>query len=118
MNDIDAETEANALVMDFELEARPEKVWRAISIPAYREAWLPGRSLADDEATVVAPGRKIQYTLRDSDPPFLDSVVTFEVHPHGEDGARLRIVHALPRTTSRRATMAVNDNRSPTRLAA
>ena len=51
-NDRDAVKE---LVFEYELDAPPEKVWRAISIPAFREKWLPNRDLADAEPVASAP---------------------------------------------------------------
>lgn len=35
------------LVLEYSLDAPPEKVWRAVGIPALREQWLPNAVLAD-----------------------------------------------------------------------
>ena len=33
--------------------------------------------------------------MRDDAPPFLESLVTFQIEPDGEGGTRLRIIHEL-----------------------
>ena len=44
------------LVLEYQLDAPPEKVWRAISTPELRERWLPSRDLAADEPVSTVPG--------------------------------------------------------------
>lgn len=83
------------LVLEFELEARPEKVWRAITIPALREEWLPGKDLAETEPLSEIPGEKITYRMKDCIPPFLESVVAFHLISEKNGGTLLRIVHRL-----------------------
>ena len=95
MNDMEAEGQTKDLVLEYELDAPPEKVWRAISIPAFREKWLPKGELADTEPVSSAPGEEICYIMRDDEPPFLESVVTFQVEPGADGGTRLRIIHGL-----------------------
>src|SRR5262245_19855207 len=76
MSDTDAEVEANDVVLDVELDAPPEKVWRAVSIPELREKWLPGADLANADPISSEPGEEIRYRMRDDEPPFLESEVT------------------------------------------
>ena len=83
------------LVLEYELDAAPEKVWRAVSSPALREKWLPREELADGEPIVTAPGEEVRYRMREDAPPFLESIVTFQVRPNTEGGTILRIVHGL-----------------------
>ena len=109
MNDRDAERPTPNLTFEYELDARPETVWRAISVPAYRQKWLPDADLAEAEPIAATPGAEVRYRLRDDAPPFLESVVTFQVEPNGE-GARLRIIHEL--TDARVMRRTANDNRS------
>ena len=45
---VEPDTDA-ALVIEYELDAPPEKVWRAVTIPALRERWLPDCDLAGAE---------------------------------------------------------------------
>ena len=91
----DTEIERADLVFEYELDAPPEKVWRAISIPAFRDRWLPKGDLAQVEPVASKPGEEIAYALRDNEPPFLESVVTFQVTLNAVGGARLKIIHGL-----------------------
>jgi len=95
MSDIEPEKQAADLVFEYELDAPPEKVWRAISIPGFRDKWLPKKDLADADPVSAAPGEEIRYAMRDGEPPFLESVVTFQVRPGAGGGSVLRVVHGL-----------------------
>ncbi len=97
--------EEQALVLDYEFDEPPEKVWRALSTPALRERWLPEEHLADAEPIASVPGEKIDYRMREDEAPFRAGIVTFEVRPRQDGGTRLRIVHRL-------APTAANDNRT------
>lgn len=94
------------LTLDVDLDAPPEKVWRALTIPAFREQWLPAADLADPTPLEADPG-SVRYRMRDPAPPHTESVVTFQVGPGDEGGTRLTIVHG--RTPPR---MAANTNRA------
>ena len=83
----------DGLALDYRIDAPAEKVWRAISEPALVENWLPREDLADREATAVTPGEEVSYRMRDSDPPFLESIVTFRIAPDPAGGTNLRIIH-------------------------
>lgn len=91
------QTDANPppLVLEYSLDAPPEKVWRAVGIPELREQWLPNVVLADAEPVVVTLGREIRYRMRDDQPPFLESTVTLQIRPDADGGSRLRIIHVL-----------------------
>ena len=93
--DLEAEEQAKDLVLEYELDAPPEKVWRAISTDALRERWLPKGDLADAGPVSSAPGKEVRNRMRDSEPPFLESVVTFQVDPSVDGGTTLRIIHRL-----------------------
>ena len=95
MNDTQAKGQASHLVLEYELEAPPERVWRAITIPAFRERWLPEGELADTEPVSTKPGEEIRYRMREDTPPFLESIVTFQIMPDANGGTVLRIVHGL-----------------------
>lgn len=90
MSESDTQDRAKQLVFEYQLDAPPEKVWRALSIPAFRERWLP----AEVEAISAVPGEELRYRLREEEPPFLESVVTFQLAPK-EGGTELRIIHSL-----------------------
>lgn len=87
--------EDNSLTQEYRLDAAPEKVWRAISIPALRRQWLPDLDLASPEPRHVAPGREIRYAMRESSPPYLASEVALRIEPAAGGGTVLTIVHAV-----------------------
>ena len=119
MNDREPEGETKDVVLEYELDAPLEKVWRAISIAAFRDKWLPDAALADAEPLSAAPGEEIRYRLRDDQPPFLESVVTFQVRPNADGGTRLIIIHELADARqARNVPTAANDNRHCMMLAA
>ena len=111
MSDTDAKERTEELVFEYELEAPPEKVWRALALAEFREKWLPDGALADPEPVSSVAGREICYRMLDDDPPFFESVVTLQIGPGPDDGTLLRIVHRL---TDARAQpglgQAANDN--------
>jgi len=113
-------TEQNGRIdLEFDLGDPPQKVWRAISIPEFRERWLPKEALADPDAITVTPGQEVRYKLRDDSPPFLESTVTFMITPNATGGTCLRIVHKLTDARfDRMARAAANSNSPPLMLAA
>lgn len=111
MSETETEAATDELVLDYELDAPVEKVWRAISIPAFRDKWLPDGALAEAEPVSSAPNEEIRYRMRENAPPFLESIVTFQVSPNADGGTRLRIIHEVltARRTSR-PPQAANSN--------
>jgi uncharacterized protein YndB with AHSA1/START domain len=95
MSEIESETQADDLVLEYELDAPVEKVWRAISVPAFRERWLPKEDLIGAEPVSSVPSEEVRYRMRDHEPPFLESTVTFQILPNAVGGTRLRIIHGL-----------------------
>ena len=92
-------TEADeTLVFETELDAPPEKVWRALSIPAYLDRWL--QKPADAEISVVASdeNRSLTYLWREPGEGVAalpeDSLVTFELSPGENGGTWFRLTHA------------------------
>lgn len=103
----------------FDLDFPPQKVWRALSIPEFREKWLPNRDLSELAAIVVTSGQEIRYNMRDSDPPFLESTVTFTIVPNATGGTHLQIVHEVKDVRfDLTARAAANSNSPPLMLAA
>lgn len=105
------------LTLEYDLDAPPDRVWRAISQPAFREAWLPARDLADERPVSSEPGRQVGYRLREAAPPFLESVVTFQLRPNADGGTRLRIVHGLTGAGDARPCPANHNRREQMRAA-
>jgi uncharacterized protein YndB with AHSA1/START domain len=81
-----------ALMLEYEFDAPPAKVWRAVTIPALRERWLPDCDLAGAEPESSIAGEEVQYRLRDSEPPFRESHVIFRIEPNEAGGTRFRII--------------------------
>lgn len=93
------------LILEYSLDAPPEKVWRAFSIPELREQWLPPGDLAQAEPLAATPGEAVSYRLRDDRPPFLESVVTLQIVPDAAGGSLLRIIHQLDAANDGSVTM-------------
>jgi uncharacterized protein YndB with AHSA1/START domain len=107
----DRDAEVQRLVIDFEIDATPEKVWRAVSTPALREKWLPSSDLRDAEPISSKPGEEVSFRIRDDQPPFLESTVTFQIRRNPDGGARLRIIQALADPRLERSPRPANQNR-------
>ena len=111
MNNTESEEQSKDMVFEYELDAPLEKVWRAISTAAFREKWLPRVVLADAEPISCEPCEEIRYRMRDDKPPFLESVVTFQLVPNADGGTRLRIIHRPADTRlERHPPKAANNN--------
>ncbi|MEI1252455.1 SRPBCC family protein [Rhizobium aouanii] len=119
MNDGKAKEQKDGIELEFDLDEPPQKVWRAISIPEFRENWLPKDALADPTPATITPGEQVRYSLRDDAPPFLESTVTFTIVPNATGGTRLRIIHELTDARlDRMAETAANSNSPALMLAA
>lgn len=105
MSESDIQDRTKQLVFACQLDAPPEKVWRALSIPAFRERWLP----AEVEALSSVPGEEVRYRLREEEPPFLEGTVTFRLAP-SEGGTELRIIHSLTDARLSQPPAAANNN--------
>lgn len=102
------------IVVECELEAPPEKVWRALTEPALLARWpLPirdgqretGERLAfageteglarriDCRLLAAEPHRRISYGWRGSEDGEGESVVTFELSESPAGGTRFKLVH-------------------------
>ena len=90
--DLEPDHADEALELEYELDAPPEKVWRAVTIPALRERWLPDCDLSGAEPESSVTGEEVRYRLRESEPPFRESHVTFKIAPNEAGGTRFRII--------------------------
>jgi uncharacterized protein YndB with AHSA1/START domain len=95
MSDIANPREEAEIALNYELDAAPEKVWRAISVPAFRRRWLPQGDLAEPEPISSVPGVEVRYRMREEGAPFAASTVTFRIEPGPRGGALLRIIHRI-----------------------
>lgn len=118
------------LMVECELEAAPEKVWRALTVPEFVAAWLlpdageaqPDGSLSLDGSRhglsarigcavlEAEPERRLRMSWREADAT--TTVVTFELLPTVRGGTSLRVRHG-PMTLS-----AANGNATQMALAA
>jgi len=108
----------NGIELEYDLNEPPQKVWRAVSTPEFRESWLPSEALADPLAISITPGKEVCYRLRDDAPPFLESIVTFRIAPNASGGTSLRIIHELTGATFERLSKTVANSNSPTLMLA
>lgn len=118
MNEVKAKARETGFEQRYELDAPPEKVWRAISIAEFREKWLPKEALADPQSVSETPGKEVRYRLRDDTPPYLESFVTFTIAPNISGGTSLRIIHELTGATFERLAKTVANSNSPTLMLA
>lgn len=122
MNDekaaVQAKPQESGFEQRYDLDASPEKVWRAISITEFREKWLPREALADPQPLCETSGEEIRYKLRDDTPPHLESTVTFTITPNEAGGTSLRIVHELTGATFERLAKTVANGNGPTLMLA
>ncbi|MCF8482525.1 MAG: hypothetical protein K9H25_19040 [Rhodospirillum sp.] len=114
----DSEKQVAHVSLEYDLEASPEMVWRAILDPALRAAWLPARDLADPEPLDEVPGERVRFGMREAASPGFASTVTFHVAPGLEGGARLRIVHRLLEVRATRFIPRAANANGPVMLAA
>jgi len=108
------------MVFETVLDAPPEKVWRALTIPEYLERWLLPLGegavtfLGEEEGlaeridwTLVAeePNRRLTYRWRESGRGAAegDSLLTFELDPLAGEQTLFRLTHSVP-------VRAANDN--------
>lgn len=107
MSHMDTDDAAPELVQEYALDAPPEKVWRALSIPELRAQWLPGTEHA--EPLLQVPQQELRLRLREAEPPFLESTVDLQISPAADGGTLLRIVHVLTDARVQPAREAAND---------
>jgi len=78
------------LVFEAELDAPPEKVWRALSTPEIREAWLGEPEAGPAGVARSEPPSRLDLTWPTHQG---ETLVSFEIEPREGGGARLTIVH-------------------------
>ena len=90
-----------ALVYECALDATPEKVWRALTIPEYLERWLAPDAASGEalDLTVLAAeeNKSLSYHWREAGQGAVgdveDSVVTFELKPMADGRTWFRLTH-------------------------
>jgi len=85
------------LTFDYELDAPPEKVWRALTVPAFVDRWLTPDQPERDAKTIATevieaePPHRLSWNWREAGEP--EGVVTFTLTPNETGGTSLRLVH-------------------------
>ncbi len=88
----------HTLVFECELDAPPDKVWRALATPELREAWLGEPAGGLSRVLEAEPGSQL---ILDWPEAGQGSTVTFGLEPGEDGGTHLTIVHApTPATAS------------------
>ena len=82
--------DSDGLVFEADLDAPPEKVWRALATPELREAWLGEPDAGAAEIVRADPGSRLDLTWPTREG---DSLVSFEIEDGEGGGTRLTIVH-------------------------
>ncbi len=91
-------SETDALVFECSLDAPPEKVWRALTIPEYLSRWL--KPADDIELAVVTAeeNKSLTYRWREAGQGAVtdaeDSLVTFELTPNDDGGTWFKLTHS------------------------
>ncbi|HUO12851.1 MAG TPA: hypothetical protein VMU37_08855 [Caulobacteraceae bacterium] len=83
----------DTLVFEAELDAPPAKVWRALSEPEIRRAWLGEAEAGPSEVRRADPGERLDLAWPT---PEGESLISFRIDPSREGGSRLTIVHQAP----------------------
>jgi uncharacterized protein YndB with AHSA1/START domain len=114
--------DTDEVVVDCELDAAPEKVWRALTVSELAAQWLEteragnGRPGAPSYAIIEAePCSRVRYAWRDDTASEPDTVVTIDLSPAPEGRTHFRLTHSA---RQRAVPVAVNSNRPPTAMAA
>ena len=116
MSDMTSDPREEAeIALEYELDAAPEKVWRAVALAAFRDRWLPEADLAEPDPIASIPGVEVQYRMREEGAPFPESTVTFRIEPGPQGGTLFRVIH---RVESEARRTSANDNLRPMSLAA
>lgn len=91
-------TDTDVLVFECALDAPPEKVWRALSIPEYLERWLKPADDVDLSIVTSEENKSLTYRWRDAGQGAIlgiaDSLVTFELTPTGDGCTWFKLTHA------------------------
>lgn len=93
---------ADEFVTECELDAPPEQVWRALTVPKLAAEWLgptnPGSSGPALSFRVIDadPCARVRYACTDSSNLQPETIVTIELAPDPQGRTRFRLTHSLP----------------------
>ena len=92
------------IVVECELEAAPEKVWRALTVPELVATWLDVPAVEtgcrDDTGPAyriveALPYSRVRYAWSDATSTEPESFVTFDLYPNGDGGTSFRLTHSV-----------------------
>ena len=91
-------TDSDELVFECTLDAPPEKVWRALTVPEYLQRWLKPSHEIDMAVVTAEENVSLTYRWREAGQGAVvgveDSLVTFELSPTSDGGTWFRLTHA------------------------
>jgi uncharacterized protein YndB with AHSA1/START domain len=112
------------VVVECDLDAAPEKVWRALTVPELVEQWLGvvpgGTDEGGDpsyEIVEAEPFSRLRYAWRDPATTEPATIVTFDLAPLPGGRTAFRLTHGIA-ATARVPVAAANSNSPPLALAA
>lgn len=125
MNPIDTEiSESGDVTLECVLDAPPEKVWRALTLPDFVGRWLgacpdeerSGSAVPEPSYEIVEadPFSRLCYRWHGGTMDEAESFVTFELRPCANGGTWFRLVHARQQL----AIQPANGNSPPLAMAA
>lgn len=94
-------SEADDLVFETTLDAPPEKVWRALTIPEYLDRWLDKPAGTEVEQVAADAPHCVTYRWREREDQaerLEESFVTFELSPQDNGRTLFRLTHRLANT--------------------
>lgn len=117
---LEADNRSDAIVVECELEAEPEKVWRALTVPELVSAWLdvPAADKVSADTTRPAyrivealPFSRVRYAWNDASASEPQTFVTFDLEAQPGGGTWFRLTHSAE--NSRRMSGAAANSNSP-----
>ena len=90
--------ENETIVVECELEAPLEKVWRALTVPELAAAWLDApdgnAAGASYEVLDALPFSRVRYAWHDAGTTEPNTLVTVELSPQPDGGTWFRLTHS------------------------
>ncbi|MGF7005142.1 SRPBCC family protein [Aminobacter sp. BE322] len=118
---LEADEKSDAIVVECELEAEPEKVWRALTVPELVSAWLDVPAAGDAAADTAGPAYRIvealpfsrvRYAWNDAAANAPETYVTFDLEAQPGGGTWFRLTHSAENSRRTEGT-AANSNSPP-----
>jgi uncharacterized protein YndB with AHSA1/START domain len=120
----EAAAKPDEVVVECEMEASPEKLWRALTDEAMAADWLGARPAVDEEAgegpsyrlMEAEPFSRVRYAWSDPDFPDAPPVITVELERLASGHTWFRLTHGEP--VARACGRAAANTNSPPRAMA